>query len=120
MKLRTLIAAGGLGCATTFAVAKVLRRLRVIDFRNRVALVTGGSRGLGLLLARELAEHGAQVVLVARDKAELERASGTSRRGGSRRRSSSPTSPTNPQRSALSRRPLTSTGGSTCSSTTPV
>jgi short-subunit dehydrogenase len=40
----------------------------------KVALVTGGSRGLGLVLARELGLRGMRVVLVARDEDELERA----------------------------------------------
>jgi NAD(P)-dependent dehydrogenase (short-subunit alcohol dehydrogenase family) len=33
--------------------------------RGKVALIAGGSRGLGLLIARELGRHGAQVVLAA-------------------------------------------------------
>jgi NAD(P)-dependent dehydrogenase (short-subunit alcohol dehydrogenase family) len=37
-------------------------------------MITGGSRGLGLVLARELGKLGARVVLVARDESELERA----------------------------------------------
>lgn len=37
-----------------------------------LALVAGGSRGLGLLVARELADRGHRVVLCARDAAELE------------------------------------------------
>jgi len=53
---------------------KSLRRNRAIDFRDRVALITGGSRGLGLLIARELGRLGARVVLVARDEQELARA----------------------------------------------
>ncbi|HUR93353.1 MAG TPA: SDR family oxidoreductase [Gemmatimonadales bacterium] len=52
----------------------VIRRRRRIDFRGKVALVTGGSRGLGLVLARELARQGARVAICARDEAELERA----------------------------------------------
>jgi short-subunit dehydrogenase len=44
------------------------------SLRDEVALVTGGSRGLGLVLARQLADRGARLVLCARDAGELERA----------------------------------------------
>jgi short-subunit dehydrogenase len=44
------------------------------DIRDEVAVVTGASRGLGLLLARELARHGCPLVICARDNAELQRA----------------------------------------------
>jgi short-subunit dehydrogenase len=44
---------------------------------GKVALVTGGSRGLGLVLARELGLRGMRVVIVARDEEELERARGS-------------------------------------------
>ncbi|MEV8099505.1 SDR family NAD(P)-dependent oxidoreductase [Kitasatospora sp. NPDC085879] len=43
-------------------------------FAGRTALVTGSSRGLGLLIARELTRHGAQVMLCARDADALGRA----------------------------------------------
>lgn len=43
---------------------------------GRVALVTGGSRGLGLEVARGLGEAGATVVVVARDPDRLEQAVG--------------------------------------------
>ena len=42
--------------------------------RGKVALITGGSRGFGLALAKELGSHGARLALCARDGAELERA----------------------------------------------
>jgi len=44
------------------------------SLRDAVVLVTGGSRGLGLVLAREVAARGARVVICARDAGELERA----------------------------------------------
>lgn len=69
----TLYALGGvlMGAAV---VARALRRQRAIDLNGRVAVITGGSRGLGLLLARQLGQQGARVVIVARDEAELARA----------------------------------------------
>jgi NAD(P)-dependent dehydrogenase (short-subunit alcohol dehydrogenase family) len=44
------------------------------SFRGRTVLVTGGSRGLGLLLAREFGRRGARVAICARDIATLDRA----------------------------------------------
>src|SRR4051794_10539794 len=44
------------------------------SLRDKVAVVTGGSRGLGLELARELSRKGARVVICARDPDELVRA----------------------------------------------
>ncbi|HKS08380.1 MAG TPA: SDR family oxidoreductase [Pyrinomonadaceae bacterium] len=44
------------------------------DFKDKVVLITGGSRGLGLVLAREFAVEGARIVICARDADELDRA----------------------------------------------
>jgi NAD(P)-dependent dehydrogenase (short-subunit alcohol dehydrogenase family) len=55
-------------------LVRVARKRRAVDVHGCVALITGGSRGLGLLIARELGRQGARVVLVARDEAELQRA----------------------------------------------
>ena len=52
------------------------------DLHGEVAVVTGASRGLGLLLARELAGRGCPLVICARDAAELERAAGELRAAG--------------------------------------
>jgi NAD(P)-dependent dehydrogenase (short-subunit alcohol dehydrogenase family) len=43
-------------------------------FRGRNVVITGGSKGLGLLLAREFGLLGARVTLLARDAGELEEA----------------------------------------------
>jgi short-subunit dehydrogenase len=45
----------------------------VIEVRDRVAIVTGGSAGIGLSVCRKLAERGAKVVMVARTAAVVER-----------------------------------------------
>ena len=49
---------------------------------GRAALVTGGSRGLGAALGRELARKGARVALVARGREELERVAAEIRAAG--------------------------------------
>jgi NAD(P)-dependent dehydrogenase (short-subunit alcohol dehydrogenase family) len=70
---KTLIwTAAGVGAAC--AARAVTRRLRAISLEGKVAVVTGGSRGLGLVLARELASQGARLALCARDADELDRA----------------------------------------------
>ena len=45
-----------------------------LELEGRVAIVTGGSRGIGLAIGRVLAAEGAKVALVARNKAALDAA----------------------------------------------
>jgi NAD(P)-dependent dehydrogenase (short-subunit alcohol dehydrogenase family) len=52
------------------------------DLNNKSVLITGGSRGLGKALAVKLAARGAQVVLVARQQAELDEIVGEIERNG--------------------------------------
>ena len=47
---------------------------RQANLDGQVVLITGGSRGLGLALAREFARAGCRLVLTARDAQELVRA----------------------------------------------
>jgi short-subunit dehydrogenase len=72
-KQQTALAASALTIGAAL-IARGRRAARTIDFRGRTVLITGGSRGLGLLLARELGGQGARVTIAARDRAELERA----------------------------------------------
>src|SRR5437899_462378 len=79
-------------CAGTTATEKVIRRIsmsnlahphtqqstrsvkQLFDLRGRVALITGGSIGLGRQMAEGLAEMGANVALAARKKERCEQA----------------------------------------------
>lgn len=54
------------------------------DLRGATALVTGASRGLGYLIARELAEQGCQLALCARTAADLDRVAGDLREYGAK------------------------------------
>src|SRR6266849_5478049 len=47
---------------------------QLFDLSGRVAIVTGGSRGLGLQIAEALGEMGAKLALTARKKDELDHA----------------------------------------------
>jgi NAD(P)-dependent dehydrogenase (short-subunit alcohol dehydrogenase family) len=60
--------------AGVYVMRSLARRTLGYDFKNKVVLITGGSRGLGLVLAREFASEGARLVLCARDEDELQRA----------------------------------------------
>jgi NAD(P)-dependent dehydrogenase (short-subunit alcohol dehydrogenase family) len=53
-----------------------------MELRGRTVLITGGSRGLGLLLARRFAQKGARLVLLARDAGELDSARAELEAGG--------------------------------------
>jgi len=67
---RTLLAVAGLG----WLAYRVLQWGRQENLYGQVVLITGGSRGLGLALAREFARIGCRLVLAARDAQELVRA----------------------------------------------
>jgi NAD(P)-dependent dehydrogenase (short-subunit alcohol dehydrogenase family) len=74
-----------LGVLAVLAGWAVMRRLRSRDsfsFNGKTALITGGSRGLGLVLARDLAAAGARVAICGRDQSALQRAEDALRRIG--------------------------------------
>ncbi|MDQ3742929.1 MAG: SDR family NAD(P)-dependent oxidoreductase [Acidobacteriota bacterium] len=68
------LALAAAGAGALLAARALYRRWQEYDLRGKTVLVTGGSRGLGLVLAREFADEGANVAVCARDPAELERA----------------------------------------------
>lgn len=63
----SLVAAAGLGLAGL----RLLKQQSMADLHGEVALITGSPRGLGFLIARELAAEGCKLVLCARDAQEL-------------------------------------------------
>lgn len=52
----------------------IYRKTTAYNFSRKTVLITGGSRGLGLVMARQLAAEGARLILCARDAEELENA----------------------------------------------
>ncbi|MDB4957406.1 MAG: Ketoacyl reductase [Myxococcales bacterium] len=74
----------GTAVGLSMVIGSLLRRLTAYDLRDKVVVVTGGSRGLGLVLARQLVARGAKVAICARDRDELERARAELAEGGGR------------------------------------
>lgn len=68
-----IVAAAAVAGAGYFALSRLTRRAPV-DLHGKTVLITGGSRGLGLQLAREFGSQGAAVAICARDAAELDAA----------------------------------------------
>ncbi|MFD1198636.1 SDR family oxidoreductase [Brucella gallinifaecis] len=55
---------------------------RLFDLSGKIALITGSSQGIGLALAKGLAEHGAEVVINGRNPLKVERAVSDLRNAG--------------------------------------
>ena len=74
MRDRNLLFTAGAFAAGYLGYRAIRRAMIPYDFTDRVVIITGGSRGLGLLMARELARRGARLAILARDDKELSRA----------------------------------------------
>ena len=61
-------------CAGALVATGLMSKRRRYSFEGKTVLITGGSRGLGLVLARQFADEGARVAVCARDEGELGRA----------------------------------------------
>ena len=72
MNIRVVLFAGAL-LFVAWIIARFIRTARYALY-DKVVLITGGSRGLGLVLARHVCARGGKVALIARDPDELARA----------------------------------------------
>jgi hypothetical protein len=64
----------GLAIFLVIGVFVCRRFLRRYSFLGKRTVITGGSRGFGLAIARRLAREGAILAIIARDGEELDRA----------------------------------------------
>jgi NAD(P)-dependent dehydrogenase (short-subunit alcohol dehydrogenase family) len=71
----------GAGIVTGLAITKAMQT-RMFSLEGKTVFITGGSRGLGFLLAAECARRGARVAISARDTDELSKAAEKLRAGG--------------------------------------
>ena len=82
--MKGTILATALAAGTGAAVAANLtKKGSPYTFFGKSVVITGGSRGLGLIMARLLADEGALVTILARDQEELDRAAQDIAPGGS-------------------------------------
>jgi len=78
-RLLPLAAAAGAGAVVA---SRALRKRRAWNFDGRSVVITGGSRGLGLAIARLFADEGAKLTIFARDGEEVESAAADLRSRG--------------------------------------
>src|ERR1043165_8157052 len=69
----TVIIVIAVAVVLAYVLVQLIRTLR-FDVHDKVFLITGGSRGLGLVIAREVCRHGGKVSILARNMEELGRA----------------------------------------------
>jgi len=66
-----VITMGAAAATAAYLGGRLIGRGRWMDLQGISAAITGGSRGLGLVLARELVAAGARVALIARSEPDL-------------------------------------------------
>jgi short-subunit dehydrogenase len=74
MQRSTRLSLGFSALALGLVLARRAQQRRAYSFRGRTVVITGGSRGLGLALARQFADEGARLWLIARSATALQEA----------------------------------------------
>lgn len=69
LKLAITGSAAYLGLQATRALVRTKRKF---EWKNKRVLITGGSRGLGLVIARILADQGARLAITSRNQIDLD------------------------------------------------
>jgi len=70
--LNKVLLISAVGATTAYAISRWMREKNKLNLQDKVVLITGGSRGLGLVLGRMLAEKGARLAICARNAEQLE------------------------------------------------
>jgi short-subunit dehydrogenase len=65
---------GILIATAAYLTYKVIESRKILQLKGKIVLITGGSRGLGLVLARQLSKQGADVIICARQQDTLDKA----------------------------------------------
>ena len=73
----------GAGAAALLALRMLNRKKRKYSFQDKVVVITGGARGLGLVLARMLASEGAKLAICARTEEQVKNAAAELEEAGS-------------------------------------
>ncbi|MEW6737115.1 MAG: SDR family oxidoreductase [Acidobacteriota bacterium] len=71
---RSWLMIAALSAGALLTVRQLVRWWREYNLHDKTVLITGGSRGLGLVMARQFVQKGAKVAICARDETELLRA----------------------------------------------
>ena len=69
--MKDLLVMGAIGAGTIWMAQQAARRSRWFEFSDKSVMITGGSRGLGLVIARELISAGARVAICARTEEDI-------------------------------------------------
>lgn len=69
---KTILGWAAAGAGVYLVAHAIVKELTKLELRGKVVLITGGSRGFGLVLARHLADRGAKLAITARSADDLE------------------------------------------------